>query len=109
MDTAKIFWTGEFQTVRLPKDYRLPANEVRVRRHGNAVILEPIPENWQWLDAALVMSISIWRLRSRKSSRLTKMPILIFLNEIHFGQQCRHCCPQTEYHLHSPDDGFHSA
>jgi antitoxin VapB len=53
MDTAKIFWTGESQAVRLPKKYRLQTTEVRVRRHGNAVILEPIPENWQWLDAVV--------------------------------------------------------
>ena len=23
---------------------------MRVRKHGNAVILEPIPDSWQWLD-----------------------------------------------------------
>jgi antitoxin VapB len=50
MDRAKIFWTGRSQAVRLPKAYRLAADEVRVRKHGNAVILEPIPEGWAWLD-----------------------------------------------------------
>ena len=50
MDTAKIFWTGRSQAVRLPKDYRLSAKEVRVRRHGNALILEPIADDWDWLD-----------------------------------------------------------
>jgi len=50
MDTAKIFWNGRSQAVRLPKEYRLNASEVRVRKHGNAVILEPIPDDWQWLD-----------------------------------------------------------
>jgi antitoxin VapB len=50
MDTAKIFWNGRSQAVRLPKEYRLDASEVRVRRHGNAVILEPIPGDWQWLE-----------------------------------------------------------
>jgi antitoxin VapB len=24
---------------------------VRIRRHGNAVILEPVPADWDWLDA----------------------------------------------------------
>jgi antitoxin VapB len=50
METAKIFWTGRSQAVRLPKDYRFQGQEVRIRRHGNAVILEPIAENWGWLD-----------------------------------------------------------
>ncbi|MBL0374524.1 AbrB/MazE/SpoVT family DNA-binding domain-containing protein [Rhizobium sp. KVB221] len=50
MDTAKVFWTGRSQAVRLPKEYRLAVDEVRVRKHGNAVILEPIPDGWSWLD-----------------------------------------------------------
>ncbi|WP_428484763.1 antitoxin [Rhodopila sp.] len=50
METAKIFWTGRSQAVRLPKDFRFDGNEVRIRRHGNAVILEPIAQNWKWLD-----------------------------------------------------------
>jgi antitoxin VapB len=29
----------------------LPGAEVRIRRHGNAVILEPIADDWSWLDA----------------------------------------------------------
>ena len=51
MDTAKIFWSGRSQAVRLPKDYRFDAEKVRIRRHGNAVILEPVTEDWAWLDA----------------------------------------------------------
>lgn len=50
MDTAKVFWNGRSQAVRLPKEYRLDASEVRVRKHGNAVILEPLPNDWQWLE-----------------------------------------------------------
>ena len=51
MDTAKIFWSGRSQAVRLPKDFRFDVEKVRIRRHGNAVILEPVMENWAWLDA----------------------------------------------------------
>ncbi len=47
---AKIFWSGRSQAVRLPKDFRFEGDEVRVRRHGNAVILEPVAEDWAWLD-----------------------------------------------------------
>jgi antitoxin VapB len=49
--TAKIFWSGRSQAVRLPKDFRFEGDEVRIRRHGRAVILEPMTEDWQWLDA----------------------------------------------------------
>lgn len=50
METAKIFWSGRSQAVRLPKDFRFDAGVVRIRKHGNAVILEPVADNWHWLD-----------------------------------------------------------
>lgn len=40
--TGKLFMHGRSQAVRLPKEYRLPGDEVRVSRVGNRVILEPI-------------------------------------------------------------------
>ena len=40
--TAKIFRHGRSQAVRLPKEFRLPGTEVRVRRVGRGVLLEPI-------------------------------------------------------------------
>lgn len=51
METAKLFWSGRSQAVRLPKDFRIEGSEVRIRRHGAAVILEPIAQDWAWLDA----------------------------------------------------------
>jgi antitoxin VapB len=51
MKTAKLFWSGRSQAVRLPKDFRFQGGEVRIRRHGNAVILEPLDDDWSWLDA----------------------------------------------------------
>jgi antitoxin VapB len=47
---AKIFSSGRSQAVRLPKAFRFQGKEVRIRRHGGAVILEPIAEDWAWLD-----------------------------------------------------------
>jgi antitoxin VapB len=40
--TAKLFKHGRSQAVRLPKDFRMPGTEVRVRRIGRGVLLEPI-------------------------------------------------------------------
>ncbi|HSJ26477.1 MAG TPA: type II toxin-antitoxin system VapB family antitoxin [Longimicrobiales bacterium] len=50
-DRARVFWSGRSQAVRLPKEYRFDVEEVRIRRRGAAVILEPIPTDWSWLDA----------------------------------------------------------
>jgi antitoxin VapB len=51
MERAKIFWSGRSQAVRLPKEFRFQGDEVRIRRHGNAVILEPVADDWSWLDS----------------------------------------------------------
>ena len=51
METAKLFWTGRSQAVRLPKEVRFEGDEVRIRRQGDVVILEPVPADWRWLDA----------------------------------------------------------
>ena len=53
METAKVFWSGRSQAVRLPKAFRFESDEVRIRRHGSAVILEPMAQDWAWLDALI--------------------------------------------------------
>lgn len=40
--TAKLFMHGRSQAVRLPKAFRFPGKEVRIRRDGVRVILEPV-------------------------------------------------------------------
>lgn len=51
MEKAKVFWSGRSQAVRLPKNFRFSGDEVRIRRQGVAVVLEPIANDWAWLDA----------------------------------------------------------
>ena len=45
---ARLFTHGRSQAVRLPKEFRLPGDRVRVRHVGDAVLLEPIADD---LDA----------------------------------------------------------
>jgi antitoxin VapB len=47
--TAKIFWSGNSQAVRLPKEFRFEpgTEEVAIRREGEQLILEPVKaEEW---------------------------------------------------------------
>ena len=37
--------------MRLPKAFRFKADEVRNRRMGDSIVLEPIDGDWDWLDA----------------------------------------------------------
>lgn len=46
---AKIFQNGRSQAVRLPKDFRFRGTEVRIRKQGDTVILEPVKKA-QWPD-----------------------------------------------------------
>jgi antitoxin VapB len=52
---AKLFTHGGSQAVRLPKAFRFEGGEVRIRREGDKVILEPMPKDltslWAKLDA----------------------------------------------------------
>ncbi len=50
-DFARIFWSGRSQAVRLPKQFRMTGDKVRIRRQGAAVVLEPVESDWAWLDA----------------------------------------------------------
>ncbi|WP_307269166.1 antitoxin [Labrys wisconsinensis] len=53
MVTAKLFWLGRSQAVRLPEAFRFEDDEVLIRRRGNAVILEPIVQDWAWLETVI--------------------------------------------------------
>ena len=49
MSTAKIFWSGNSQAVRLPREFRFARDteEVSIRREGERIILEPVQvEEW---------------------------------------------------------------
>jgi len=45
--TAKIFQNGRSQAVRLPKAFRFKGDEVKIRKEGDKVILEPlVRDHW---------------------------------------------------------------
>lgn len=50
-ETAKLFRSGRAQLVHLPDGFRFDGEEVRIRRRGEAVVLEPIAADWVWLEA----------------------------------------------------------
>ena len=53
MDTARLFQSGRSQAVRLPKEYRFEGTEVVVKHFGNGVLLLPVDDPWQTLQAGL--------------------------------------------------------
>jgi antitoxin VapB len=53
MKTAKLFKSGRSQAVRLPKEFRFEGKEVRVRRMGEGVLLEPMKRDWKAIFAEI--------------------------------------------------------
>ena len=53
MDNARLFQSGRSQAVRLPKGYRFSGYEVAVQHFGNGVLLLPLDDPWQTLEAGL--------------------------------------------------------
>ncbi|MDA8276823.1 MAG: AbrB/MazE/SpoVT family DNA-binding domain-containing protein [Actinomycetota bacterium] len=53
MDIAKVFQNGRSQAVRLPKEYRFEGKEVWIQHFGNGVLLLPLNQPMQMLEAAL--------------------------------------------------------
>jgi len=39
---GKVFWTGRSQAIRVPRAFRLSTAEVRIRREGSRLVLEPV-------------------------------------------------------------------
>ncbi|MDO8277623.1 MAG: AbrB/MazE/SpoVT family DNA-binding domain-containing protein [Burkholderiaceae bacterium] len=53
MDTARLFQSGRSETVRLPKEYQFAGAEVVVQHFGSGVLLLPVDDPWQTLEAGL--------------------------------------------------------
>ena len=48
--TARIFWNGRSQAIRLPREFRFEGTEVRIHREGDRVVLEPLGDH-DWGEA----------------------------------------------------------
>lgn len=53
MDTARIFQSGRSQAVRLPKEYRFTGKEVVIKHFAGGVLLLPVENPWDILEAGL--------------------------------------------------------
>ncbi len=53
MATAKLFKNGNSQAVRLPKEFRMPGDLVKISKKGKQIIIEPLEMTWEALFASL--------------------------------------------------------
>lgn len=53
MGKAKLFQNGNSQAVRLPKEFRIPGNMVKISKKGKQIIIEPLEMTWDVLFESL--------------------------------------------------------
>ncbi len=53
MDSAKLFYNGRSQAVRLPREYRFEGEEVFIKKIGSAVVLMPKKQVWEVHEAGV--------------------------------------------------------
>jgi len=49
METAKLFYSGNSQAVRLPREFRFAEDRVYIKRLGSVIILLPYGDPWRSL------------------------------------------------------------
>ena len=53
METAKVFWTDDPHVIQLSKEFQFDAEQVQSRRQGNTIVIEPLAQDWDWLDEVI--------------------------------------------------------
>jgi antitoxin VapB len=67
---AKLFRNGRSQAVRLPQEFRFEGKQVRVRRVGDAVVLEPlISDVKEWFAKLDSLNTALFRTRGRNQPK----------------------------------------
>ena len=70
--TAKVFWSGGSQAVRLPKAMRFETSQVIIRRRGKTLVFEPLVTRDGWSgfwDRLAPLAPPVRRWRTRKAER----------------------------------------
>ena len=72
--TAKVFWSGNSQAVRIPKEFLIDATEVEIRRRGDTIVLRPLARSWAPLLDSLEKFSEDFMETGRTQPRLEKRP-----------------------------------
>jgi antitoxin VapB len=73
---AKLFCNGRSQAVRLPQEFRFAGDAVRVRRVGDAVLLQPVISDVQeWFAKMDSLGAEPFFLRGRKQPKAPRRKI----------------------------------
>ncbi|MFO0774296.1 MAG: type II toxin-antitoxin system VapB family antitoxin [Nitrospiraceae bacterium] len=51
--TTKLFFSGNSQAVRIPREFQMEGEEVEIERRGNTLVIKPKKKSWGNLAASL--------------------------------------------------------
>ncbi|MGE3152468.1 MAG: antitoxin [Nitrospiraceae bacterium] len=51
--TTRLFFSGNSQAVRIPKEFQMEGDEVEIQRRGNTLVLRPMKKSWAALTDSL--------------------------------------------------------
>lgn len=51
--TTRLFFSGNSQAVRIPREFQLEGDEVEIQRRGNTLVLRPKKKSWSLLTESL--------------------------------------------------------
>jgi antitoxin VapB len=72
---AKLFMSGRSQAVRLPKEFRFSGTEVKIKRVGSGVLLEPASKGWDETFAKIDALGGKFPKRGRQPKPSKRLPI----------------------------------
>lgn len=72
MKTAKIFRSGNSQTVRIPKEFQMEGEEVEIQKRGASLVLRPKKKSWSPLIESLQRFTDDFMKHGRKQPRVQK-------------------------------------
>jgi antitoxin VapB len=51
--STKVFWSGNSQEVRIPKEFLIASDEVEISKDGDTILLRPRKASWHSLVESL--------------------------------------------------------
>ncbi|NGZ09773.1 MAG: antitoxin [Nitrospira sp. LK70] len=68
----KLFMSGNSQAVRIPREFQLEGNEVKIQRRGKTLVIRPKKQTWQSLIDSLAMFTDDFMEEARQQPPLQK-------------------------------------
>ena len=70
--TTRLFFSGNSQAVRIPREFQMEGDEVEIRRRGKALVLTPKKRSWTQLAESLKKFTPDFMEKGRKQPLMQK-------------------------------------